>query len=252
MRSRPVATEVGEPAYTNAEAMADEPIAADELTDASPVGGAEADDAPVPRSFDPPEPRGRPQPATDPDLVRRARGGDTAAFEALYRAWHRRIYNFVYQMINNDGDAADLTQDVFVKLYESLPTLRVDEAFTSFLYRMTINLCRDHYRKHRRVSVDSLDQPRPSDDDDAPAMEIADSSGDPQLLVENTELQKRVQAAMATLSEDHRTVIILHHFQDRELVEIAKIMGCAEGTVKSRLARARDELKRKLRGYMGV
>lgn len=252
MPGRPIVSEIDETADAKTEATADESVAADELSDALPGAEVGADVTPVPLSFDPPERRGRPQPTTDPDLVRRAREGDIPAFEALYRAWHRRIYNFIYQMINNEGDAADLTQDVFVKLYESLPTLRVEEAFTSFLYRITINLCRDHYRKYRRVGIDSLDQPRAGNDDDGPTFEIPDFSGDPYRAMEHTELQRRVQAAIATLSEDHRAVIILHHFQDRELTEIAQIMDCAEGTVKSRLARARDELKRKLRGYMGV
>lgn len=188
--------------------------------------------------------------SVDLDLVRRARQADPAAFEALYRAWHRRIYNLIYQLVSNENDAVDLTQDVFVKLYETLPTLRADEAFVSFLYQMAVNLCRDHYRKRGRVGIDSIDQPRPGDDDDGPGLEIPDTSGSPLRALETAELQKRVQDALATLSEDHRTVIVLHHFQDMELTDIAKIMGCRVGTVKSRLARAREEMKRKLRAYM--
>lgn len=202
-------------------------------------------------SLEPPVRSPRAAQTVDLDLVRRAREGDRHAFEALYRQWHRRIYNLIYQLVSSESDATDLTQDVFVKLYETLPTLRADEAFISFLYQMAVNRCRDHYRKRGRVAVDSLDQPRGTDED-SPTIEIPDVSHDPHRAMETDELQKRVQDAIRTLSEDHRTVIALHHFQDMELTEIAKIMGCRVGTVKSRLARAREELKRKLRGYMGV
>ncbi len=229
----------------------DTPAAESAAVEADPSDlGDQAAEALGTMELDPPARGSRATPTTDPELVRRARTGDVHAFEALYRQWHRRLYGFIYQMIGNETEATDLTQDTFVKLWEALPTLRAEEAFTSYLYRMAVNLCRDQYRRRGRAQIDSLDQPRFGEDDDNREWELPDTRFDPAQPLETRELQDRVQAAIAKLSPDHRTVIVLHHFQDLELIDIARVMGCAEGTVKSRLARAREELKRKLQGYL--
>jgi len=182
-------------------------------------------------------------------LVARARDGDVAAFEEIYRRYERRIYNTVYQVVRNDDDAADITQEAFIRAYRSLKNLRSDEAFTSWLFRIAINLSRNHLRSRPHFRIESLDEYATSEDDEQ-ELQIPDSTHDPARTAESRELQSVVRRAVATLSPAHREVITLHHLEQMRVDDIARILDCSVGTVKSRLSRARDELKRKLRSYV--
>lgn len=183
------------------------------------------------------------------DWVRRAQEGDVRAFEQLFQQYHRGIYNTIYQMTRNEADAADLTQEVFVRAYRALPRLQTPEAFASWLYRIAVNLSRNWLRDRGRVRVESLELPG-EDGEEGNTREIADPTGDPAVLTQTQDLRERVQKAVSGLSEDHRTVVTLHHLEGVSVEEIARIMNCSIGTVKSRLSRARDHLKRKLAGYV--
>ena len=183
------------------------------------------------------------------DWVRRAQEGDVRAFEQLFQQYHRGIYNTIYQMTRNDADAADLTQEVFVRAYRALPRLQTPEAFTSWLYRIAVNLSRNWLRDRGRVRVESLEQPG-EEGEEGNTREIADPNSDPAVLAQTRDMQERVQKAIAGLSPDHRRVVTLHHLEGMPVEEIARIMGCSIGTVKSRLSRAREHLRRKLSGYV--
>ena len=183
------------------------------------------------------------------DWVRRAQEGDVRAFEQLFQQYHRGIFNAIYQMTHNDADAADLTQEVFVRAYRALPRLQTPEAFTSWLYRIAVNLSRNWLRDRGRVRVESLEVSS-DEGEEGSTREIADPSGDPAALIQTRAMQERVQEAVAGLSPDHRTVVTLHHLEGMPVEEIARVMDCSVGTVKSRLSRARDHLKRKLAGYV--
>jgi len=183
------------------------------------------------------------------DWVRRAQEGDVRAFEQLFQQYHRGIYNTIYQMTHNDADAADLTQEVFVRAYRALPRLQTPEAFTSWLYRIAVNLSRNWLRDRGRVRVESLEQPG-EEGEEGNTREIADPNSDPAVLSQTRDMQERVQKAVAGLSPDHRRVVTLHHLEGMPVEEIARIMGCSIGTVKSRLSRAREHLRRKLSGYI--
>jgi len=183
------------------------------------------------------------------DWVRRAQEGDVRAFEQLFQQYQRGIYNTVYQMVRNDADAADLTQEVFVRAYRALPRLQTPEAFTSWLYRIAVNLSRNWLRDRGRVRVESLELPG-DDGEEGNTREIADPSGDPASLAQTKDMQEWVRKAIAGLSPDHRAVVTLHHLEGISVEEIAQMMDCSIGTVKSRLSRARDHLKRKLAGYV--
>jgi len=183
-------------------------------------------------------------------LLQKARGGDNKAFEEIFHLYERRIYNLIYQMIGNADQAADLTQDVFLRVLKGLKDLRVDEAFNSWIYRVAVNMCRDHIRRVRPVRIDSLDQGRSQDDEDGGTIEIPDWSGNPENLVELDEMQGAVRRAVAALPEHYRSVVVLYHLQGKAVAEIASILGCRIGTVKSRLSRGRDELKRRLENYV--
>ena len=184
------------------------------------------------------------------ERVRQAQAGDLRAFEELFRQHQRGIYNAVFQMVRSESDAADLTQDVFVRAYRALPRLQTPEAFTSWLYRIALNLARNHIRDNSRVRTDSLDRGYGDEDEESGQREIADERQNPADVAQTHDVQDRVRAAIAGLSEDHRSVISLHHLQGLSVEEIAEVMDCSVGTVKSRLSRARDNLRRKLAGYV--
>lgn len=184
--------------------------------------------------------------------LQRAKEGDVKAFEEIFQLYHRRIYNAVYGMLGDPDDAQDVTQDVFVRLHDALPTLRADEAFSTYLYRIALNLCRDRARRKKRVRFQSIDTPRTDDDGESETMEFPDQNRLPEETLTNDELQNRVREAVQTLSPDHKAVIVMHHFQGMEVNDIAKILDVPTGTVKSRLARGRDQLHRKLRSYLNV
>ena len=185
-------------------------------------------------------------------VLQRAKEGDRKAFEEIYQLYHRRIYNAVYGMLSDADDAQDVTQDVFIRLHDALPTLRADEAFSTYLYRIALNLCRDRARRKKRVRFQSMDTPRADSEGDIEPMEFPDLGKLPEELLTGDELQLRVREAVQTLSEDHKAVIMMHHFQGMEVNDIAQILEVPSGTVKSRLARGRDQLHRKLRSYLGV
>jgi RNA polymerase sigma-70 factor (ECF subfamily) len=185
------------------------------------------------------------------ELVRRAQGGDRQAFETIFHRYERRLFNFVYQVIGNADDAADLTQDVFVRIYNGLGELRAEDAFNTWIYRIALNLCRDHLRRTRRIRTESIEQGgRSNDEDESAGIEIPDWSDNPEQVLQTDEMQEAVRRAVRALPEHYRNVVVLHHLQGMEVTDIARIVGCQVGTVKSRLSRGRDELKRRLEKYM--
>lgn len=188
----------------------------------------------------------QPAEAVQVDRVRRAQNGDLNAFEELFHQHERGIYNVIYQMVRSQSEAADLSQDTFVRAWKALPRLDAPEAFTTWLYRIATNLTRNWIRDNRKVRVESLDQPLGAEGEEGPSREVADFSGNPADMAQTAEVQAIVRKAISGLSDDHRTVVTLHHLEGMPVEEIAGIMKCSVGTVKSRLSRARENLRRKL------
>jgi RNA polymerase sigma-70 factor (ECF subfamily) len=183
------------------------------------------------------------------ERVRQAQQGDVRAFEQLFQQYQKGIYNAIYQIVRSESDAADLTQDVFVRAYRALPRLQSPEAFTSWLYRIAINLSRNHLRDSARARTESLEF-SDGDEEGGGQRDIADTSMDPAAKAQTRDVQDRVRRAIETLSPDHRTVITFHHIEEMSVEEIARILNISVGTVKSRLSRARENLRRKLAGYV--
>ncbi len=234
------AAPVAEDAASQVEDGAQQAVDAESDTDVVEVMGE-----PAPRPIDPAK-------AEFLKVLTRAKEGDKKAFEEIFQLYHRRIYNAVYGMLSDADDAQDVTQDVFMRLHDALPTLRADEAFSTYLYRIALNLCRDRARRKKRVRFQSIDTPRMDDEGGSETMEFPDAGKLPEETMTNDELQTRVRQAVSTLSEDHKSVIVMHHFQGMEVNDIAAILNVPTGTVKSRLARGRDQLHRKLRTYLGL
>lgn len=181
---------------------------------------------------------------SDPALVSRAREGDVEAFGELFRATHRRIHNFVRSMATNSEDAADLTQKTYVRAWGALKSLRSDEAFLVWLHRIALNVVRDS-RKRIERPTESLDATVDGEDSPA-ALEIPDWSLEPGQIVLSEDTQQFVRRAVARLPEIHRTVVAMHHLEGMEVATIAETLSISPGTVLSRLARAREALRKML------
>ena len=183
----------------------------------------------------------------DAALVARAQAGEQAAFRQLFEGYSPLVYRIAYRLLGDAEDAADLTQDIFVRAYQRLASLRDGQAFHAWITRMAINGCHDRLRRRRPPSL-SLDAPPPGGDERMEwALPAEHAEVDAPLL--SRELAAQVEAALQTLSLEHRTVVVLHHLESLPVEQIAGLLGVPIGTVKSRLARARAELKRVLAGY---
>lgn len=171
-------------------------------------------------------------------LLQRARKGEMAAFEALVSAYERRVYSLALRSTGSEADAADVTQEVFLRAYRSLDTFRGESGFSTWLYRITTNLCVDLARKNNAVQTGSLD--------DESAVEVPDTRGSnqPEAALESSELRRELDTALSMVSEDHRKIVILRDVAGMSYADIAAALGLEEGTVKSRLARARAALRK--------
>jgi RNA polymerase sigma-70 factor (ECF subfamily) len=183
--------------------------------------------------------------SVQPGVVARARAGDAEAFRQIFDACHERIYNYIWQMVRDDDLTADLTQETFIRVYRSLPELRDARAFHAWLYRIAANIVRDE-RKRARLPTVSLDELVEGKEGEAAEREFADWSDNPERKLVQQELSQAVDCAVASLSPEHREVIVLHHLRGLEVRDVARVLQIAEGTVKSRLGRARAILRRKL------
>ncbi|NPV71488.1 MAG: sigma-70 family RNA polymerase sigma factor [Firmicutes bacterium] len=178
-------------------------------------------------------------------LVHKAKSGDRAALEELIAVHEKRIYNFIYRLTGNPDDAADLAQETFLRVCTSISCFRGDSSFVSWLYRIASNVCVDRARRRSRRRTVSLDAPVSVEDGEF-LWALSDDSPGPCDAVEAAEVGEVVRRAVASLPVDYRTVVVLHDLQDLSYREIADVVGCPIGTVKSRLNRGRLALKERL------
>lgn len=186
--------------------------------------------------------------AEEDALVRRAQKGELAAYDELVRRYQERIYATVYHMTSNHEDANDLAQESFIKAYQALKTFKGGSSFYTWLYRIavnkTINFLKQRKNKHH-FSLNDLDFTAEND----PDMVALVSENTPVRNAGLTELQKKLNEALHKLSQPHRMVVVLHDVQGMAHEEIAEIMDCNIGTVRSRLFYARQQLQSHLAEY---
>ena len=190
-----------------------------------------------------------PAPAEEMDLVKRARRGDLAAYDDLVRRYQERIYATIYHMTSNHEDANDLAQEAFIKAFQALRSFKGGSSFYTWVYRIAVNKTINFLkqRKNRtQMSLDDMDF-NAEHDPDLVAL-ISDKT--PRREVALAELQEKLNAAMQKLSEPHRLVVTLHDVQGLAHEEIAQIMDCNVGTVRSRLFYARQQLQAYLSDYL--
>lgn len=178
--------------------------------------------------------------ADDHRLIADSRRGDPAAFGELVRRYQDRLYNTVYRLVGNADDALDVVQESFLHAYQALDGFKGDAQFFTWLYRIAVNTAISHKRKQRVPAV----RLAPGDDD-----EPADRSevSQPGLALERAEEERRIQEALGRLSPEHRAVLILKEIEGQKYEAIADILGVPIGTIRSRLHRARLELREVLR-----
>jgi len=178
--------------------------------------------------------------AADDELVRSAQKGNMAPYEELVHRHRDKIYARAFSMLRNEEEALDVSQGAWVKGWQRLKQFQHNSSFTTWMTRICINLCLDFLRKRQRQQTDSLDKMEEETGGVERWMEVEDYN--PTEEMERSELRKEIDAAMAKLSYEHRTVLVLHEFERMEYKEIAKSMQCSIGTVMSRLFYARRRL----------
>ena len=179
---------------------------------------------------------------TDEELVARSIGGDSDSFNELVLRWERPIYALAYRTIGREEDARDVCQETFLRAFRALPGFRGQAKFSSWLYRIALNLCRDWIRRERRAPI-----VQPPEDVDvmelAAAAEPTESIED---LIARKDLSRAVERLMALLPEEQRTAIVLKEYHGLTFQEIAELVGCPLSTVKTRLYQGLTVLRREL------
>ncbi|MDQ2798691.1 MAG: sigma-70 family RNA polymerase sigma factor [Armatimonadota bacterium] len=192
---------------------------------------------------------------TQPDfaLVERCRLNDEAAFNDVVARYKNKVFNYLVRMMGSSDDAEDLTQEVFLRLYTSIDSFRGQSSLNTWLFRIANNLCIDQFRrqkKHRAVAYSLDDAAYGNGAEDEGGHDVSDSTYEPHRLLERQELGQQIQQALEALPEKLRATLILHDIEGLPYEEIAQVVNCPLGTVKSRLFNARQQLKQRLSGYV--
>lgn len=183
------------------------------------------------------------------ELVARCQTGDRTAFRQLVEQYERTVFTTIASLIRDLSEADDIAQEVFIRVFRSLPTFRGQSQFSVWLYRITVNHCLDRLKhRRRRPEAVSLDRMLDQSEGDLDFL-FKDTSPDASEVLDQARLQKTVQVALNTLTPEYRVVITLKDLEGRSQEEIAMILDCPVGTVKSRLTRAREALKERLRPF---
>lgn len=174
------------------------------------------------------------------EIIRRVQSGDTEAYEALVTEYQKNVYNLALRMTGNPEDAADMSQEAFLKAYSSLALFRGDSKFSVWLYRIVSNVCLDHLRRQSRRQTLSLSVE--DDEGDEAQIDIPDLSQSPEELLERQLTREAVRRGLDSLPPAQRQILLLREIQGLSYEEISAALDIDEGTVKSRIFRARKKL----------
>jgi RNA polymerase sigma-70 factor, ECF subfamily len=185
----------------------------------------------------------------DDSLVRDARRGDARAFRTLVERYQRRVYQLALGMVKDSDEAMDITQETFVRVHRYLPSFKGESSFFTWTYRIATNLCLDSARRRGRSERVEMDE---SDAEIEARMDPPSAAfAGPQRAALNSELKAKIDDALASLSENHRAILLLREVEGLSYEELAHALGIRKGTVMSRLFHARLKMQRKLREYLG-
>jgi len=175
-------------------------------------------------------------------LVDKSIRGDIEAFETLIRSHQKKVYNIALRMTKNPDDAQELAQDTFVRAFTAIKKFRGDSSFSTWLYRIAMNVCTDFLRKKSKVVMVSMEQSATGNENDQ-SIQLAEDAPGPDEMSEKRQLKDLVRQAMDSLTAEHRQVLILRDLMDLTYKDIANTLNLSEGTIKSRINRAREGLK---------
>lgn len=185
----------------------------------------------------------------DEQLVKKSLQGDMAAFEELVLKYQNKVYALAYRYMGNEEDAYDMTQETFLKAFRSLRTFKGDSSFGTWLYRVATNVCLDELRRRKRKIIPlSLDEPLATEDGDEMEKDIVDPSPGADIIYERREFSEYIYTLLNQMKPEHKMIIVLRDMMDLSYEEIAQVLNCSVGTVKSRLSRARNILRKKIEG----
>lgn len=185
----------------------------------------------------------------DAVYVERVQSGDVAAFDFLVSKYRERLFSIVYNLTSNREDAADLTQEAFIKAFRSIKRFQGKSSFFTWLYRIAVNTALSHLKRNRFRRFFSLE----NINDEASSLEIVEALSVKTRTEKGailSELQEKLNDALQKLSPKHRTVVVLFEIEELSHQEISEIMGCSVGTVRSRLHYAKQQLQAYLQDYL--
>lgn len=184
-------------------------------------------------------------------LLRRLRDRDERAFRELMETHRDRVFNITYRMLGNRHEAEDVAQEVFITVFKTIDTFREESKFSTWLYRVTVNHCKNRIkylaRRHDR-DRDELDETSQQQNGAVNGAPVR--AAQPDRALESQQMEKHLQDAIAALDDDHRAVVVLRDVEDLSIEEICEITGLPDGTVKSRLHRARLVLRKKMQRHV--
>ena len=178
------------------------------------------------------------------ELVQQAKVGDRAAFAGLVSAYEGKIYNLALRYLGSREDAMDASQEVFLRVFRFLPGFQEESGFSTWIYRIGVNVCKDML--HRRLKRAEQPLEVPDEEDEGRPVDVPDLRYDPERIMEGAELRQALSDAILALPEQQREIIILRDIRGLSYEEIALALALEAGTVKSRLFRARENLRKKL------
>ena len=179
---------------------------------------------------------------TEADIIKKCKKGDRDAFDELVKMYQNKVVNIAYGMLSDSDDALDAAQEVFIKVYRGLDSFQEKSSFSTWIYRICANVCNDSLRKRQRrgitVSIEN------DDDGDNNISEIPSDTPTPEENVMMNERQRAVREAINNLSDEYREIIVYSDINQLSYDEISKVLKCPVGTIKSRLNRARNALRK--------
>ncbi len=181
---------------------------------------------------------------TEAELVRQAQAGEPAAFEALVTAYENKIYNLALRYLGSRDDAEDASQEVFLRVFRFLPGFHEESSFSTWIYRIAVNVCKDMLKAKSQRAEQPLEQD--NGDEEESVIQIPDSRYEPETVVSDKEQREILCKAILSLPEPQREILILRDVRGLSYDEIAEVLSLEIGTVKSRIARARENLRKKL------
>lgn len=177
---------------------------------------------------------------TEAEIIEKVVSGDSDAFEALVTKYEKQIYAMGMRYTGNQQDAMDITQEVFLRVFRFIKNFNAQSSFSTWIYRITVNVCKDILAKKRRIQELPLDG---ESEDGEYTIDIEDFSYSPEAVMQSHQLRDSIASAIAKLPEKYRNIIIMRELNDMSYEDIGRVLDIEQGTVKSRISRGREKLR---------